>query len=83
VDIFVGVFGPTTHYDVTCCSSLMLFNVGGFDTSGYISGCHLLQESLSDRIAKYSLFSQRAVLQLDLQCVASLTPQLYIYIPIN
>jgi len=45
------------------------------DASGDISGCHLLQESLSDRIAKFSLFSLRAVLQLDLQSVVSLSPQ--------
>jgi len=45
------------------------------DASRDISGCHLPQESLSDRIAKFSLFSLRAVLQLDLQCVVSFSPQ--------
>jgi len=78
VKIFVSASCPTTPYDDSCRSSLLLFNVGGLDASGDISGCHLQQESLSDRIAKYSLFSVRAVLQLDLQSFESIEPLFFI-----
>jgi len=41
------------------------------EASGDISGRHLLQESLSDHIVKFSLFSQREVLTnyLTVRCI--------------
>ena len=52
----------------------MLFNLGAWMPRGAfrVVTCH---RNLSDRIAKFSLFSLRAVLQLDLQRVVSLSPQ--------
>jgi len=44
---------------------------GGLEASGDILGGHLLQESLSDHIVKFSLFSLRAVLTnyLTVHCI--------------
>ena len=53
----------------------MLYNLGAWMPRGDISGRHLPQETLSDRIDKFSLFSLRAALQFDLQCVVLSSPQ--------
>ena len=52
----------------------MLFNQGFGMPCGtfWVVTCY---RNLSDRIAKFSFFSLRAVLRLNLQCVASLSPQ--------
>jgi len=59
--VFVSASGTATPCDVTRHPNFDAISSRGLDASRDILGRHLLHESLSDLIAKFSLFSLRAV----------------------